>query len=327
MRSLLKLLLVGAILAAIVAAALALTPRSPGEEKFVLLRPGSSARAIAAELEANGVIRSRHAFLLTHVLKGSPTLKAGEYRFADAATAEQVHARIARGDIFVHTVTIPEGYNIFDIAAALEAARLGLGKDAWLNLLRTEVELISDVDPQAQSLEGYLFPDTYHFTRTQQPREMVAMMVRRFRQEAQALGLTQDFHRIVTMASIVEKETSVPTERPLVAGVFYNRLRLNTVLATDPAVIYAALLAGRYDGVIHRSDLDFDSPYNTYKYAGLPPGPIANPGRESLRAAMHPQQTDYLYFVSDANGAHRFSRTLEEHSRNVAAYRRAQGAR
>jgi UPF0755 protein len=154
--------------------------------------------------------------------------------------------------------------------------------------------------------------------------DMLSAMVRRFRQEARALHLTQDVHRVVTMASIVEKETAVPQERPLVAGVYYNRLAHNVPLNADPSVIYAALLDGRYQGVIHESDLQANSPYNTYRHAGLPPGPIANPGRDSLVAAMHPQVTDYLYFVSDGQGHHRFARTLEEHARNVAAYRRRQ---
>ena len=153
-------------------------------------------------------------------------------------------------------------------------------------------------------------------------------MVHRFRQEAQKIGLLgrSDIHRVVTMASIVEKETADPNERPLVAGVYYNRLNRNMTLAADPSVIYAALLAGRYRGTIYASDLQYESPYNTYKYPGLPPGPIANPGVASLQAAMHPKQTDYLYFVSDNNGHHRFARDLEEHARNVAAYRKSVAA-
>ncbi|MBV9087248.1 MAG: endolytic transglycosylase MltG, partial [Acidobacteriaceae bacterium] len=213
-------------------------------------------------------------------------------------------------------------FNMYDVAQAMEAAGLGT-KEAFLEAERADRTLVADIDPDAPSLEGYLFPDTYEFTRTQSMSDMLAAMVRRFRQEAHAIGLTSDYHRIVTMASIVEKETAVPDERPLVASVFYNRLERNIVLATDPAVIYAALLAGRYNGVIHQSDLQFDSPYNTYRRAGLPPGPICNPGAHSLEAAMRPARTDYLYFVSDNAGHHRFSRTMEEHQRNVAAYRRA----
>jgi peptidoglycan lytic transglycosylase G len=188
---------------------------------------------------------------------------------------------------------------------------------------RTDLSLIRDLDPQAPSLEGYLFPDTYRFTRTQSLHDIAATMVHRFRQAAHEIGLNQDFHSMVTMASIVEKETAVDAERPEVASVFFNRLKRHMTLSTDPTVIYAALLNDRYRGSIYRSDLQYDSPYNTYRNAGLPPGPISNPGRAALQAAMHPASTEYLYFVSDNQGHHRFSATPEEHARNVAAYRRA----
>jgi len=300
-----------------------LLPSGPsGAEKFVLLRPGSSARHIARDLKSAGVIRSDHAFLLWHYWRGLPTLKAGEYKSDHPASAKEVYDRIVAGDIYVHTVVIPEGYNIFDIANTLQAAGLG-SRDDFLAITRSDVALISDLDPQAPSLEGYLFPDTYEFTRTQSLQDMAAAMVKRFRQESHQLGLDTDFRRVVTMASIVERETAVPAERPLVASVFYNRLQRKIILATDPSVIYAALLAGRYKGVIHQSDLQFDSTYNTYRHAGLPPGPICNPGRDSLQAAMQPAKSDFFYFVSDSNGHHRFARTMQEHSRNVAAYRHA----
>ena len=298
-----------------------LMPMNPGGERFIMLRPGSSSRHVAAELKRQGIIRSYYAFLALHAVKVK-TLKAGEYRFDHPASALEVYGRVARGDIYFHTVVIPEGYNIYDIAAAMEAAGLGT-RETFLEAARADRTLVTDIDLNAPSLEGYLFPDTYEFTRTQSTSDMLAAMVRRFRQEAHSVGLTADYHRIVTMASIVEKETAVPEERPLVASVFYNRLDRNVVLATDPAVIYAALLAGRYNGVIHQSDLQFDSPYNTYRRAGLPPGPICNPGAQALTAAMHPAKTDYLYFVSDNAGHHRFSRTMEEHQRNVALYRRS----
>jgi peptidoglycan lytic transglycosylase G len=323
LRTILTLLLATVLAVAAWLAYGLLLPTGPtGEEKFVLLRPGSSARHIALTLKNAGVIRSAPAFLAWHYWRGLPTLKAGEYKFDHPADARQVYARIFAGDIYVHTVVIPEGYNIFDIANAMQAAGLG-SRDDFLAVARSDLALISDLDPQAPSLEGYLFPDTYQFTRTQSLHDMAATMVKRFRQASRQLGLTTDFHRVVTMASIVEKETAVPSERPLVASVFYNRLSRKIVLATDPSVIYAALLAGHYDGVIRHSDLQFDSPYNTYKHVGLPPGPICNPGRYSLQAAIQPASSDFLYFVSDNNGHHRFARTLQEHARNVAAYRRA----
>jgi UPF0755 protein len=322
LRAILTLLLVAVLAAAGWLAYGLLLPIGPrGQEKFVLLRPGSSARHIARDLKNAGVIGSSSAFLAWHYWRGLPTLKAGEYKFDHPADGREVYRRIVAGDIYVHTVVIPEGYNIFDIANAIQEAGLG-SRDDFLTVARSDVSLVSDLDPQARSLEGYLFPDTYEFTRTQTLHEMAAAMVRRFRQESRELGVS-DFHRVVTMASIVEKETAVPAERPLVASVFYNRLRRNIILATDPSVIYAALLAGRYNGVIHQSDLQFDSAYNTYKHAGLPPGPICNPGRDSLQAAMQPASSDLLYFVSDNNGHHRFARTMEQHSRNVAAYRHA----
>jgi UPF0755 protein len=299
-----------------------LLPAGPTQQKLVQLKPGSSARHIATELANAGVIRSQFAFLAWHYLHGRKPLKAGEYAFDHRANAREIYDRIARGDIYFHTLVVPEGFNIFDIASAIEAAELGKRED-FLKVANTDMALVRDLDPQAPSLEGYLFPDTYHFTRTQSLHDMTAAMVRRFRQAAKEMGLNQNFHDVVTMASIVEKETGAPEERPEVASVFYNRLQKHMVLATDPSVIYAALLNGRYNGVIHQSDLHFDSPYNTYRTAGLPPGPISNPGRASLQAAMHPAQTEYLFFVSDNQGHHRFARTDAEHVANVQAYRRA----
>jgi UPF0755 protein len=277
-----------------------LLPAGPTQQKLVQLKPGSSAHHIAAALANAGIIRSQYAFLAWHYLHGRKPLKAGEYAFDHRATAREVYDRISHGDIYFQTLVVPEGYNMFDIAAAIEEAQLGKRED-FLKVARSDTALIKDLDPQAPSLEGYLFPDTYHFTRTQSLHDMAAAMVRRFRQAAKDVGLNQNFHSVVTMASIVEKETGAPEERPEVASVFYNRLEKHMVLATDPSVIYAALL-------------------NT---AGLPPGPISNPGRASLQAAMHPAKTDYLFFVSDNQGHHRFARTDSEHIANVQAYRRA----
>jgi UPF0755 protein len=296
----------------------------PAQTTFVLLRPGWSTRHIAQALQREGVIRSSTAFLMLQYTEGLKTLKAGEYKFDEPASALDVWRRLVRGDVYARTVVVPEGYNMYDIAAAVEQAGLGPAAE-FITVARGDTSLVRDLDPDAKTLEGYLFPDTYQFTRIDSAYDIAAAMVRRFRQEAQKIGLlgNPDMHRIVTMASIVEKETAVPEERPLVAGVYYNRLAKNILLAADPSVIYAALLAGRYRGTIYQSDLQFDSPYNTYKYVGLPPGPIANPGLASLEAALHPAQTAFLYFVSDNNGHHRFARSMEEHARNVASYRRA----
>jgi UPF0755 protein len=306
-------------------------PVSPPADTYLLLRPGYSTRHIASELKKAGVIRSELAFRIFHVLRPKLTLKAGEYHFDGAAPMPQVYGRIARGDIYFHVVTIPEGYTMFDIAKALEDAGLGTAAD-FLHIFQTHTELISDLAPQAKSLEGYLFPNTYQFTRTQSQVEMASAMVHQFRQVAQQIGLAatpdSDVNKVVTMASIVEKETAVPEERPRVAGVYYNRLAHKIALQADPSIIYAELLQGTYQGALHHADMLVDSPYNTYRFPGLPPGPIGNPGKTALEAALHPESTDYLYFVAEGNnGHHRFARSLEEHNRNVAAYRHAVGMR
>jgi UPF0755 protein len=319
-RTFFKLFLVAVIVFGFWMSFVLLAPTSPSGQQFILLKPGTSTRQIAGELQRDGVIRSANAFLLYHYLRGRRTLKAGEYSFEHSANAFEVYNRLARGDVYSHTVVVPEGFNVFDIAKTLEEAGVCKRED-FLKIAHTDTSLISDLAPEAKSLEGYLFPDTYHFSRTQTPHDVAAMMVKRFKQEAAAIGLNTNIHRTVTLASIVEKETGVRSERPLVAGVFENRLAHHIGLATDPSVIYASLLIGKFDGTIHQSDLALDSPYNTYKFMGLPPGPIANPGRESLKAAMQPTQTDYLYFVANNLGGHNFARTIDEHNHNVALYR------
>ncbi len=322
MRTLITLFLVVALAAGGWAAWQFYVPITPPSNTSLPLRPGYSTRRIAAELKTAGVIRSELAFRLWHVVHPKPSLKAGEYRFERAASLPQVYQRIARGDIYFHTVVIPEGYTMFDIAQAMEDAGLCSAAD-FLRVAETQTQLISDLAPGAKSLEGYLFPDTYQFTRTQSLEEMAAAMVHQFRQTAQQIGLNSDVTQVVTMASIVEKETAAPEERPRVASVYYNRLAQRMALDADPSVIYAELLTGSYQGSLHHADLAVDSPYNTYRFLGLPPGPIGNPGKSALQAALHPDHTKFLYFVSDGNGRHRFARNLEEHNRNVAAYRRS----
>ncbi len=325
-----KLFLVAVLAAGGWVAWLVYAPVTPPVLTSLLLRPGYSTRRIAAELKKAGIIRSERVFWLWHVLHPKPTLKAGEYHFEREASLPQVSERIARGDIFFHVVTIPEGYTMFDIAKAMEDAGLGPAAD-FLRIAETQTRLISDLAPGAKSLEGYLFPNTYEFTRTQSLEEMAATMVHQFRQVAQEIGLNAslnaDISKVVTMASIVEKETAAPDERPLVAGVYFNRLEQKMALDADPSVIYAELLAGTYQGSLHHADLAVNSPYNTYRFPGLPPGPIGNPGKSALQAALHPESTKFLYFVSDGNGHHRFARSLEEHNKNVTAYRHAIGLR
>lgn len=302
------------------------TPATPPANTSLLLRPGYSTRRIGAELKKAGVIRSVFAFRVWQALHPKPSLKAGEYVFEREASLPQVYSRIARGDIYFHGVTIPEGYTMFDIAQAMEEAGLGSAAD-FVRIAETQTQLVSDLAPEAKSLEGYLFPNTYQFTRTQSQEEMMAAMVHQFRVVAQQIGLSADVHRVVTMASIVEKETGAPDERARVASVYYNRLAQRMALDADPSVIYAALLAGTYTGALHHADLAVKSPYNTYRLRGLPPGPIGNPGKSALEAAMHPDSTHFFYFVSDGNGHHRFARSLEEHNKNVTSYRHALGLR
>jgi len=301
-------------------------PVPPPQHQFVLLHSGYSTRRIAAELKKAGVIRSKLAFRFWHSTHPKLSLKAGEYLFEREASLPQVYGRIAHGDIYFHTVTIPEGYTMFDVAKAVEGAGLGTAED-FVHIAEARTQLIADLAPEAKSLEGYLFPNTYEFTRTQSLEDMAVAMVHQFRQVAQQIGLNTDMHRTVTMASIIEKETAAPDERPRVASVYYNRLVRRMALDADPSVIYAELLTGTYTGSLHHGDLAINSPYNTYRFPGLPPGPIGNPGRSALEAALHPENTKFLYFVSDGNGHHRFARSLEEHNRNVAAYRHSLGMR
>ncbi|HYU45951.1 MAG TPA: endolytic transglycosylase MltG [Terriglobales bacterium] len=326
LRTLITLVLLAALMFGSWTAWRIYAPVTPPANTSLLLHPGYSTRRIAAELKGAGVIRNEFAFRLWHRLHPQPSLKAGEYRFEHPARLREVHDRIAQGDIYFHTVTIPEGYTLFDIAKAMEDAGLGSAED-FVHLAEGRTQLIADLAPEAKSLEGYLFPNTYQFTRTQSLEEMVRAMVHQFRQEAQQIGLNTDVHRTVTMASIVEKETAATEERPRVASVYYNRLALKIALDADPSVIYAELLAGTYTGSLHHADLSVNSPYNTYRFPGLPPGPIGNPGRSALEAALHPENTKFLYFVSDGNGHHRFARSLQEHNRNVATYRHSLGLR
>jgi UPF0755 protein len=308
-----------------------LAPTGPTTETFVEIPPGTPTMQIASQLKQQGVIRSKYAFGAERLAKGG-VLKAGEYRFDHPARMSEVYERLERGDVYTIPVTIPEGSNLFDIAQRFESANLGT-KEKFLAAAHSDLNFIADLDPEATSLEGYLFPDTYHFERRATPQQILAVMVKRFRLAAVELGLKANYHHVVTVASLVERETPVNSERPLVASVFENRLAKDMPLETDPSVIYAALLDGRYRGTIYASDLQADSPYNTYRYPGLPPGPICNPGMASLKAAMSPAHTDYLYFVAataDPSGKSRFSTTLEEHAHNVQQYRkslRAAGSR
>jgi UPF0755 protein len=294
-------------------------------EQFVDLPSGTGSVPIGDRLVAAGVVRDvatfRTALWLSHQGR---RLKAGEYRFDHPMTPFEVIDKIARGDVFVISVTFPEGLTFAEMAKIFESHGLGTAA-SFVNAARDPAP-IHELDAEARDLEGYLFPETYALPRHTDAAKLTRMMVARFekvftpelRQAAAARMLT--VRGAVTLASIVEKETAKAEERPLVAAVYTTRLRIGMPMQCDPTVIYGLVKAGRYDGNIHKEDLSFDSRYNTYRYPGLPPGPIASPGRASLEAAVHPADADYLYFVSRNDGSHEFARTLEEHNRNVQKF-------
>ena len=296
-------------------------------EQFVDIPPGTGTVAMGKRLADMGVIRSGSSFRLAVWMRGAGRrLQAGEYRFDRPMTTAEVVDKIARGDVYVRAITFREGLHYREMAALYEAG--GFGAAAEFIAAARNASLIADLDPDARDLEGYLFPDTYTLQRKTTAEQLVERMVTRFRkaltpemqQQATARGLS--LRQLVTLASLVEKETGKPEERPVVAGVYTNRLKIGMGLQCDPTVIYALILAGRYDGNIRRDDLQIDSPYNTYRYSGLPPGPIAAPGAASLEAAANPAGVPYLYFVSRNDGSHVFSTTLDEHNRNVNEYQR-----
>lgn len=312
---------------------------------FVEIPRGTSRWSIATLLQRNGVIHSRLAFLFLSDRHHRWVLQAGEYMFDQPVTPRQVFAQIVGGHIFVHLVVVPEGWTMFDIATELERERL-CTKAEFLTVA-SDPSLVRDIAPQAKDLEGFLFPSTYQFSRNVSPQGMAATMVREFREEWDKIQTTAQQDppaeaagpdrapaprprlippltpvQVVTLASLVERETPQPQERPIVASVFYNRLKLRLPLQCDPTVQYALDLAGKPTPKVTAEDLHVQSPYNTYLHRGLPPGPIANPGDASLRAALDPAQTHYLYFVANGSGGHFFARTLEEHNQNVQKYKR-----
>jgi UPF0755 protein len=303
-----------------------------GEEVFVELPAGTGVAGIARRLADAGVVRDPFTFRLAARLEGADRkLQAGEYRFADAATSRQIVARLARGDVFTRPVTFREGLTIREMADVFESSGLG-PRQAFLTAA-SDGSRMRDWDPDARDLEGYLFPDTYAVPRQASAERLVAAMVDRFRTtfdeglRARAAVLKMSLRDVVALASLVEKETARADERALVSAVYHNRLRRGMPMQCDPTVIYALMLAGRWNGNIRRADLQIDSPYNTYRYPGLPPGPIAAPGRASLEAALAPADVPYLYFVSRNDGSHVFAETLAEHNRNVARWQLRRSSR
>jgi len=299
-----------------------------GSEQFVDIRPGTGTRAIGERLVEAGVVRDQWTFRAALWMSGQATrLKAGEYRFADPATPGDVIGKIARGDVFVIPLTMPEGLTIAEMSKLFELKGFGPASD-FAGAAR-ETSLVRALDPDARDLEGYLFPETYPLSRHTDAPRLVRLMTDAFdrawspslREAARARGLS--VRQAVTLASIVEKETAKPDERPLIASVYENRLRIGMALQCDPTVIFALERAGRYHGNLHHDDLSFDSRYNTYRYPGLPPGPIASPGRASLEAALYPAKVPYLYFVAMPDGHHEFRASYEAHAEAVRAARRA----
>jgi UPF0755 protein len=291
-------------------------------EVFVDLPQGVGVQGIASRLAQAGVVPDALTFRAAARLSGAERrLQAGEYRFAGEASPAEIVGRLVRGDVARKNVTFPEGLTIREMGAIFENS--GLGSSAEFVRAASDGQLIADLDPDARTLEGFLFPDTYALSRRATAEVAVQAMIARFdrafdaglRAAAAAQGMSP--REVVTLASIVEKETAASEERPLIAAVYRNRLKIGMPLQCDPTVIYAVMRAGRWHGNLTKQDLQMDSPYNTYRHPGLPPGPIASPGRASLEAALHPADVRYLYFVSRNDGTHAFAETLAEHARNV----------
>ena len=304
---------------------------------FVDVPHGASSRSVARLLERNGVVRSAVAFEVYARRHPKRTLQAGEYYFTRAATGRDIFWKLAKGQVYEQPFTVREGETMFDIARELEAGKFLLADD-FLKAAN-DGTIVHDIAPHAASLEGFLFPATYNLPRHPAANELASQMVTQFKNAWNRIAplgasgapgaadktMTADGRplvSVVTLASLVERETPKPDERPLVAGVFENRMKQQMPLQCDPTVVYALERLGQYNGKLTGQDLHFDSPYNTYAHAGLPPGPIGNPGEGSLRAALHPAETSYFYFVANTQGGHFFGATLAEHNRNVTKYHR-----
>ena len=297
----------------------------PGDEIFFIVTPGQAGASIARALEDEGIARDHRLFVAALWLKKATSrLQAGQYRFTKPSSTMEVIDRLVDGDIYLLSVTIPEGLTVSETADLL--GRQDIGDADAFRAVFGKSKLIAALDPEAQDLEGYLFPETYRFPRQPAPEDVARTLTARFihlfdeERLAKATSLELDVREVVTLASIVEKETGRAEERPLIASVFWNRLKRRMALQSDPTIIYALKRQGRYDGNLRRDDLKLDSPYNTYRFPGIPPGPIASPGLAAIDAVLSPPETKYLYFVSKNDGSHHFSRTLREHNNAVRKY-------
>lgn len=305
------------------------TPKRP-MEKFLYvyeIERGSGAKSLAEDLKEEGIIQKKTAFLLGHSLFYSQkTIKAGEYVFEVPLSIQKILSIITEGKIHLHPVTIPEGLTRLEIASHLET--IGFAEQQAFMTASEDTGAVSGIDHEAQDLEGYLFPETYFFPKGVTAERIVHSMTAQFKdifseewqRRAEEIGMT--IREIMILASLIEKETSLPEERPLVSAVFHNRLKKRMKLDCDPTIIYALKLDGPFNGRLRTKDLQLDSPYNTYLYRGLPPGPIANPGQESIQAALYPSEKDFLFFVAKNDGGHHFSRTLREHQNAVNTFQR-----
>jgi UPF0755 protein len=298
-----------------------------GSEKNVEVSRGMGVMAIGRKLAEAGVVRDAYSFCIAVGLsQDRHSLKAGEYKFDQPMTPIQVVEKIEKGDVQVRSITFPEGLTIREMAKIYE--KNGFGPASAFIAAANNSDPISDLDHEARDLEGYLFPDTYNLPSNTSPGQLVKLMVNRFKdvfkislqKPGSQLGLSP--RQIVTLASLIEKETGNVEERSLVSAVFLNRLKIGMPLQCDPSVIYALTSNGQYQGKLSHADLSIDSPYNTYRIRGLPSGPIAAPGKAALEAAVHPSNVDYLYFVSRNDGTHEFARNLAEHDRNVQRFQK-----
>ena len=288
---------------------------------------GQTAKEIALNLKKNGIIKKTWPFLAGYrIFFSAQSLKAGEYAIAIPDSPKNILHVLSEGSVYLHSITIPEGLIIQEIAGLLDSEDFAAKQDFLQDVAETSI--ISSLDKDAPNLEGYLFPETYRFSKGTSSEEIVAAMVfqftKVFSQEwiERAAELEMSIRDIVTLASLIEKETSLRKEKKTISAVFHNRLRIGMKLDCDPTIIYVLKLEGRFKNRLRTRDLKYDSPFNTYLYSGLPPGPIANPGRGSLEAALYPTDEKFLYFVSKNDGSHHFSQTFREHQNAVNKYQR-----
>jgi UPF0755 protein len=306
---------------------LGVPPSNTASTKVIFLKKGTSLKKVSEILEQGGIIKNRRFFVfLTTILGEKTKVKAGEYEFHTQMLPLQVLDALVKGQVKHHLVTIPEGYTLSQIAQLLEDSNIMEGKEFLQKASSPEfINALGLSQLAGTTLEGYLFPDSYHLVREMDPEEALQMMVRQFKkvfgpdltQRVSEFGISE--REAVILASIIEKETPLPEEKPLISAVFHNRLKKKIPLQSDPTVIYGIK---NFNGNLTKEDLLRPTPYNTYRFAGLPPTPICNPGRDSLLAALNPASVPYLYFVSKNDGSHYFSCDLEEHNRAVWKYQK-----